>query len=1038
MAGFDIAAARKAGYSDTEIADFLGQQSKFDVAGARQAGYSDADVISHLAGTPAPKAAPQPAQRPAAITAGDVGNALLHAPGQIASNFAADYTSREKGARNALVDDIGSIGKPSKSVMPVGVKTAMDAVNWLSSPFMAAGDQIVGRPVEIATGGKLPHQAVTDVVSVLTPLGEGVAAERALAKAADAAGMSITAYQKMLAARTATQNALAATAKAQQAAAKPPGPIARAAAPFKARASDAAAQQQAGDVLSRRASDVEAVKGNLAKGADVTVPGSVPTTGQQTGDMGLLSLEREQATKNPVPFRERAGEQNAARVDALKGVQSGGDVTQVAGHFRAMLDDLDHQTDADVTSAQAGAQQLVDNTTAAHDATVGSATAEGQAKTTAMGGAQTPDAYGETLRSGLVSANNAAKGRVSALYQAVDPEGNLTANVGPTRDAAKAIAGEMRPTTAPMSGPEAHVFEVAQAMPATAPARDLMDLGQQVSALKIAEQRSAGDTPTYRRLSMLHDAIKSNLANAVSDKAAADDVAVKAGTMAPEQALSARIQAQVNGWKQDRVAARSNDGGADLANSASGTPRVPGPVGTAGEAGGGLGGAAGNPGVSSAPTFDEAAAGRLNAANAAHAERKGTFGVDPVRSVLATNGVKGDFRLPDGQVPGKFFHPGPAGFEHVQSALKASPDALPVLQDYAAMSLKRAAMRDDGTIDPAKFQRWTAAHQDALRALPADTQTRFADAAQAGQAVSDAVGARTAAIKAAQSQAASDVATAVAARKAAMTAAQRAPTGRVGVLSEPQDITRTIGTILGGKTAVADMKALANEARSNPDAVAGLRQAVADHISSNYLGNTEVAASGQSGIKADAFQTFLRKNGDALSAVFSPEEMGSMRSIAADIQRSKRSENAVKLPGGSNTTQDTLALAKSAPSRVSRSLLDIFGAILGHGAGAVFGPMGSTLGGLGGAAAVDYLQGLRAAGIRRVDDLVTRAMLDPELARTLLERVPETPAAKATFKAKASDVFRALGAAGATSAVSATSQADRGRPYGPATEAALR
>lgn len=46
---FDFGAAKKAGYSDAEIADFLGQQSKFDVAGARQAGYTDSEIVSHLA-----------------------------------------------------------------------------------------------------------------------------------------------------------------------------------------------------------------------------------------------------------------------------------------------------------------------------------------------------------------------------------------------------------------------------------------------------------------------------------------------------------------------------------------------------------------------------------------------------------------------------------------------------------------------------------------------------------------------------------------------------------------------------------------------------------------------------------------------------------------------------------------------------------------------------------------------------------------------------------------------------------------------------
>ena len=54
---FDVEGARKAGYSDEEIADHLAQESKFDVAGARKSGYSDAEIVQHLAEAPAtPKA----------------------------------------------------------------------------------------------------------------------------------------------------------------------------------------------------------------------------------------------------------------------------------------------------------------------------------------------------------------------------------------------------------------------------------------------------------------------------------------------------------------------------------------------------------------------------------------------------------------------------------------------------------------------------------------------------------------------------------------------------------------------------------------------------------------------------------------------------------------------------------------------------------------------------------------------------------------------------------------------------------------------
>lgn len=52
---FDVAAARAAGYSEQEIADYLGTQSKFDTGAAIKAGYTPADIISHLQGAEKPK-----------------------------------------------------------------------------------------------------------------------------------------------------------------------------------------------------------------------------------------------------------------------------------------------------------------------------------------------------------------------------------------------------------------------------------------------------------------------------------------------------------------------------------------------------------------------------------------------------------------------------------------------------------------------------------------------------------------------------------------------------------------------------------------------------------------------------------------------------------------------------------------------------------------------------------------------------------------------------------------------------------------------
>jgi hypothetical protein len=56
---FDVEAARKAGYTDAEIAPFLASSAGFDLAGAKAAGYSDGEIIARLsAKVQAPAAIP--------------------------------------------------------------------------------------------------------------------------------------------------------------------------------------------------------------------------------------------------------------------------------------------------------------------------------------------------------------------------------------------------------------------------------------------------------------------------------------------------------------------------------------------------------------------------------------------------------------------------------------------------------------------------------------------------------------------------------------------------------------------------------------------------------------------------------------------------------------------------------------------------------------------------------------------------------------------------------------------------------------------
>lgn len=75
MASFDVEGARKEGYSDSQIAEYLAKQSRFNLQGARREGYSDADIVAHLTGTQAKTVEKPPEQKPATIAQGALGAA---------------------------------------------------------------------------------------------------------------------------------------------------------------------------------------------------------------------------------------------------------------------------------------------------------------------------------------------------------------------------------------------------------------------------------------------------------------------------------------------------------------------------------------------------------------------------------------------------------------------------------------------------------------------------------------------------------------------------------------------------------------------------------------------------------------------------------------------------------------------------------------------------------------------------------------------------------------------------------------------------
>ena len=133
--GFDVQGAKQAGYSDAEIADHLGSESKFDVSGARKAGYTDSEIITHLMGGPAMLGAPSPAPQKPQVRArgGDWGQGFPKFADWLAS-FVASTAEKDLGLSPKVAAIPGAVTYGLAQAIP------MLATATRAGPGMAAAE----------------------------------------------------------------------------------------------------------------------------------------------------------------------------------------------------------------------------------------------------------------------------------------------------------------------------------------------------------------------------------------------------------------------------------------------------------------------------------------------------------------------------------------------------------------------------------------------------------------------------------------------------------------------------------------------------------------------------------------------------------------------------------------------------------------------------------------------------------------------------------------------------------------------------------
>lgn len=675
----------------------------------------------------------------------------------------------------------------------------------------------------------------------------------------------------------------------------------------------------------------------------VMVPGSKPTTGQLSGDMGLLSLERGMQTRDPVPFQQRRADQNSARLSSLENLQATGAPEQVIGAVRSYLSDIDAQLTYSLDSAGAGARRA----------------------TASLGAGRSPEVAGADLRAGFEAARADAKARERALWQAVDPNGTLVLPATATRSQANEITRSIPTTAKPASPEEAAIFRAASGLTLNARFSDITALQSRIKAEMRAERFANGESPAYRRLTQLNGAVQQDLEGAIAQKVAQEQQAVAAGRMRADDTIAAKLQGEVRAFLDARKAATGEISGTGAGGvGGSGPASVPRPYGAEIPSSRGSGNAPRYPGLPSdagGVPFDQGALDRLTAARTATRERVETFDNKTLGPMRRRPSTTAPYDMPDAGVAQRLFYPGPKSYEAIQAYRHAVGDAraIPALTDYAVDRLRTSALGDDGILSPTKLAAWRRSHADALRALPhLDTQLDSVEAAT--NLMADAAKARADVLEAAQ-------------------------VGAVGKLigaSDPQEVTRIIGSIFNRSDASAQMLRLRSVVGSNAAARAGLRKAVVDYLLDRFVSNAEAATSGLGTIKSDQFQTFVSRNVGALRAAgFTDEEVGRLQRIAADLRQSNRSLGAVRIPGQSNTAQDVLAA--KAGDGLSDTILKVLvtaaatggGFLVGGGVGGVVAPIATTT-----------MQMLRQNGIRKMDDLLKAALLDPEIARALMAK----------------------------------------------------
>jgi hypothetical protein len=366
--------------------------------------------------------------------------------------------------------------------------------------------------------------------------------------------------------------------------------------------------------------------------------------------------------------------------------------------------------------------------------------------------------------------------------------------------------------------------------------------------------------------------------------------------------------------------------------------------------------------------FDQAAADRYAAARNATRENKQTFRTGRVGDVLQGGQQGAAYRVVDADLARRFFSGQPREASDVAAYIAAvggRPEALDAARNFLVSDLReKGIIQADGTLKPEPFARWQAQRGRSIDLFP-ELKPQFAKLADAQRILDETVATHEQAVKAFQTGVAKDFLKGddplVAVRKA------------FGTGNPPETFAQLTRLVAG-----------------NPDAAAGLKRAVTEFILDKFSSTAPAGASDIDFLKADGFQRFLRTNKRALRTIYGGQGVQNLEAVGAALRRA--AQRTAVTPGSpthqkfSNAAKHGFGLQQGIHLTALTMIGEQLGEILAH-VGGEHELVGKLVG--AGIGAGTYLvHALKQSGIKTTQDLITQAMLHPDVARELLQRVP--------------------------------------------------